>query len=353
MTKVAIIATTILAAQGIYAEQTTPTSHSGDHDFSEPGPKFDFYGELGVGGHIKLEGEDKGRYSDGTYIEAGLAVEHGNWFGLAYFEGWTVPVDSSTGETWVFGHGVRGFEGGFNRFYGGYRTDGGTEIMLGRMDSSLDDIEWWGDSTVEYGLNPEDVGDVHIGLKVRNELGKFRYSISAAPESDFTTEDRLFDFGKYDNFAESQFIRPTHLNGYVQYDVQDDLTLLGGAEVTDGFGELYILGAQYKNIGARIWHDTQKGYDTETTAEQRGSEDGLMVSAFYEASEGLYLSAGYNYANHQVDGEEDNITSFINAGVWWEYGNGRYATALDTKFNLGNDTNNEDDQLFVMQYFYW
>ena len=36
--------------------------------------------------------------------------------------------------------------------YGGYRTDDGTEMMLSvRNDSSLDDLQWWGDFTPEYG----------------------------------------------------------------------------------------------------------------------------------------------------------------------------------------------------------
>ncbi len=30
-----------------------------------------FYGELGVGGYMDLEGENKHKYSDGTYIEGG------------------------------------------------------------------------------------------------------------------------------------------------------------------------------------------------------------------------------------------------------------------------------------------
>ena len=38
-----------------------------------------------------------------------------------------------------------GFEGGINRFYGGYHTDvwnrGDARL---RQDSSLDDLQWWG-----------------------------------------------------------------------------------------------------------------------------------------------------------------------------------------------------------------
>lgn len=64
-----------------------------------------------------------------------------------YGEGWTVQADHD-GNAWVPDHSWGGFEGGINRFYGGYRTNDGTEIMLSlRQDSSLDDLQWWGDFT--------------------------------------------------------------------------------------------------------------------------------------------------------------------------------------------------------------
>lgn len=64
----------ILTAVNVHASES-----QADHSPTQP-PKsdaevsFDFYGELGVGGHVALEGENKGRYADGTYIEGGLAV---------------------------------------------------------------------------------------------------------------------------------------------------------------------------------------------------------------------------------------------------------------------------------------
>jgi hypothetical protein len=42
---------------------------------------------------MDLEGKDKHKYSDGTYIEGGLEIKHGSWFGLIYGEGWTVQAD--------------------------------------------------------------------------------------------------------------------------------------------------------------------------------------------------------------------------------------------------------------------
>lgn len=93
---------------------------------------------------MDLEGQDKHKYSDGTYIEGGLEIKHGSWFGLIYGEGWTVQADHQ-GNAWVPDHSWGGFEGGINRFYGGYRTNDGTELMLSlRQDSSLDDLQWWG-----------------------------------------------------------------------------------------------------------------------------------------------------------------------------------------------------------------
>lgn len=37
-----------------------------------------FYGELGVGGYMDLEGENKHKYSDGTYIEGGTEMKYGS-----------------------------------------------------------------------------------------------------------------------------------------------------------------------------------------------------------------------------------------------------------------------------------
>ena len=89
---------------------------------------------------MDLEGENKHKYSDGTYIEGGLEMKYDSWFGLIYGEGWTVQADHD-GNAWVPDHSWGGFEGGINRFYGGYRTNDGTEIMLSlRQDSSLDDL---------------------------------------------------------------------------------------------------------------------------------------------------------------------------------------------------------------------
>ncbi|EFP71987.1 uncharacterized ygjJ domain protein [Shigella dysenteriae 1617] len=45
---------------------------------STSSPSFRFYGELGVGGYMDLEGENKHKYSDGTYIEGGLEMKYGS-----------------------------------------------------------------------------------------------------------------------------------------------------------------------------------------------------------------------------------------------------------------------------------
>lgn len=62
------------------------TAHPAEHDDTKTPEltttSYRFYGELGVGGYMDLEGEDKHKYSDGTYIEGGLEVKNGHWFGL-------------------------------------------------------------------------------------------------------------------------------------------------------------------------------------------------------------------------------------------------------------------------------
>lgn len=345
-TKIAIATGCIFTALYANAEDISSPAHSPNQPAEISSPSFNFYGELGVGGHTALEGDDKGRYSDGTYIESGIEVEMGNWFGLLYAEGWTVQVDGE-GNPWATGHGWGGFEGGFNRAYVGYRTDGKTEFIVGRNDSSLDDVQWWGDATVEYGYTVPNTRDLNLAVKIQNLEGKLRYSISAAPEGKFDEDDAWLNFGKYDRYAD-KYTYAAMANGYVQYDLLENLTLLGGAEVTDGAGEMFLIGAEYKNVAARAWHHTNKGNDI-----SEGTETGFMTSTWYEAAQGVYLSAGYNYANNELDNADDEVTSYINAGVWWEYGGGKFATAMDSKFYLGNDTSDSDNQVFVMQYFYW
>ncbi|GIC75338.1 protein YgjJ [Moritella sp. F3] len=363
-TKITIVTSCIFTALYANAEEVTSPAHSQNQPaeitetaaISEPTtttnePSFNFYGELGVGGHSALEGDDKGRYADGTYIEAGLEIEMGNWFGLLYAEGWTVQVDGE-GNPWATGHGWGGFEGGVNRAYVGYRTDAKTEIIVGRNDSSLDDIQWWGDATVEYGYTVPNTRDLNFAAKIQNLEGKLRYSISAAPEGKFDEDDALVNFGKYDRYAD-KYTYAAMANGYVQYDLLEDLTLLGGAEVTDGAGEMVLVGAEYKNVAARVWHHTDQASFSNGVKTSEGTETGFMASTWYEATQGVYLSAGYNYANNELETAEDEVTSYVNAGVWWEYGDGKFATAMDSKFYLSNDTSKDDNQVFIMQYFYW
>lgn len=342
-TKTKLGACILLAACSVHAQQHG--SHS-DNQPPETELHMNFYGELGVGGHTALQGDKKGRYNDGTYIESGIEFNYGNWFGLIYGEGWTVQADAN-GKPWSVGHGWGGFEGGINRFYAGYRTDGGTEFILGRNDSSLDDVQWWGDPTVEYGYVIPNSRDMNFAFKIQNLEGKLRYSVTAAPEGKFDEDDAWVHFGKYDNYAD-KYTHPAMINGYVQYDVQEDLTLMGGAEIADSAGELLLLGMQYKNFATRVWHHTDQGTD-----DSKGTETGFQTSAWYEAVEGVYLSAAYQYANNQLDNKDDQTTSFANAGVWWEYGGGKYATAFDSKIFMGNDTSDSDHQVFLMQYFYW
>ncbi len=72
------------------------------------------------------------------------------------------------GDAWVPDHSWGGFEGGINRFYGGYRTNDGTEIMLSlRQDSSLDDLQWWG-QLHRSGYVIPNTRDIMTALKVQD-----------------------------------------------------------------------------------------------------------------------------------------------------------------------------------------
>lgn len=98
-------------------------------------------------------------------------------------------------------HSWGGFEGGINRFYGGYRTNDGTEIMLSlRQDSSLDDLQWWGDFTPDLGYVIPNTRDIMTALKVQNLSGNFRYSITATPAGHHDESKAWLHFGKYDRY---------------------------------------------------------------------------------------------------------------------------------------------------------
>lgn len=308
---------------------------------------FRFYGEMGLGGSVYMNGPDQHKYSDGTYIEGGLEVKKGNWFGLIYGEGWTVQADDK-GNAWVAEHSWGGFEGGINRFYGGYRTDKGTELILSmRNDSSLDDLQWWGDFTPEYGYVIPNTRDLTQAVKVQNLTGRFRYSVTAAPQSRVNESKALLHFGKYDRYSD-KYTYQAMVNGYTQFDLLEGLTLLNGLELTDGTGQLVLAGLQGKNLAGRVWHHTGKG-----DGRHPGSESGMMLSGMVEAAKGLYLSTAYSYAEHKLDNAPDTTTSYAQVGIWYEYAGGRLATALDSKFYMTNDNTGASNSIFLMQYFYW
>lgn len=330
------------------AEEARPAEHDDTRTPEITSPSFRFYGELGVGGYMDLEGQNKHKYSDGTYIESGLEMKYGHWFGLIYGEGWTVQADHQ-GNAWVPDHSWGGFEGGLNRFYGGYKTDGNTEIMLSlRQDSSLDDLQWWGDFTPDLGFVIPNTRDIMYALKVQNLSGNLRYSVTATPAGHHDESKAWLHFGKYDRY-DDKYTYPAMANGYIQYDIVKDVTWMNGLEVTDGTGQLFLTGILSPNLAARAWHHTGRASGKDVS----GTETGYMVSAMVEALKGVYLSTAYSYAKHRPDHAADETTSFMQFGIWYEYGGGRFATAADSRFYMKNASGDPSDQVFLMQYVYW
>ena len=155
-------------------------------------------------------------------------------------------------------------------------------------------------------------------LKVQNLSGNFRYSVTATPAGHHDESKAWLHFGKYDRY-DDKYTYPAMMNGYIQYDL------------------------------ARAWHHTGRADGLDVP----GSESGMMVSAMYEALKGVYLSTAYTYAKHRPDHADDETTSFMQFGIWYEYGGGRFATAFDSRFYMKNASHDPSDQLFLMQYFYW
>lgn len=267
---------------------------------------------------------------------------------LIYGEGWTVQADSQ-GNAWVPGHGWGGFEGGLNRLYGGYRTDDNTEIMLSlRQDSSLDDLQWWGDFTPDLGYVIPNTRDIMYALKVQNLTGKLRYSVTATPAGHHDESKAWLHFGKYDRY-DDKYTYPAMMNGYLQYEFIDGVTWMNGLEVTDGTGQLFLTGLLSPHLAARAWHHTGRAMGQDVP----GTETGFMASAMIEPLKGLYFSTAWSYAKHRPDHDADETTSFMQFGIWYEYGGGRFATAADSRWYMKTASGDPSDQVFLMQYFYW
>ncbi|MGQ7142573.1 hypothetical protein ACUOA8_20560, partial [Escherichia sp. SS-MK2] len=98
------------------------------------------------------------------------------------------------------------------------------------------------------------------------------------------------------------------------------------------------------NFAARAWHHTGRADGLDVP----GSESGMMVSAMYEALKGVYLSTAYTYAKHRPDHADDETTSFMQFGIWYEYGGGRFATAFDSRFYMKNASH--DHPTFTSRY---
>lgn len=75
----ALLALPFCYAFSALGEEARPAEHDDTKTpemISTSSPSFRFYGELGVGGYMDLEGENKHKYSDGTYIEGGLEMKY-------------------------------------------------------------------------------------------------------------------------------------------------------------------------------------------------------------------------------------------------------------------------------------
>ena len=63
-------------------------------------------------------------------------------------------------------------------------------------------------------------------MQKRFSMNLVRYSVSFVPKSDFSEDDDLVHFGKYDSFADQWKDKSAMVNGYLQYDLTYDLTLM-------------------------------------------------------------------------------------------------------------------------------
>ncbi len=77
------------------------------------------------------------------------------------------------------------------------------------------------------------------------------YSVSAAPESDFSEDDALVHFSRYDEYAD-KYSYAAFVNGYVQYDIAEgklataiDTTFFMKNDTSDSANEIFIMQYYY------------------------------------------------------------------------------------------------------------
>lgn len=96
-----------------------------------------------------------------------------------------------------------------------------------RQDSSLDDLQWWGDFTPDLGYVIPNTRDIMTALKVQNLSGNFRYSVTATPAGHHDESKAWLHFGKYDRY-DDKYTYPAMMNGYIQYDLAEGITWMNG-----------------------------------------------------------------------------------------------------------------------------
>lgn len=155
---------------------------------------------------MDLEGQDKHKYSDGTYIEGGLEMKQGNWFGLIYGEGWTVQADHQGNARCPITAGA-GLKVGLTASTAVTKPITTPDHAQPARDSSLDDLQWWGDFTPDLGYVIPNTRDILYALKVQNLSGNLRYSVTATPAGHHDESKARLHFGKYDRYDDKLPIR--------------------------------------------------------------------------------------------------------------------------------------------------
>ena len=142
-----------------------------------------------------------------------------------------------------------------------------------RQDSSLDDLQWWGDFTPDLGYVIPNTRDIMTAIKVQNLTGPLRYSVTATPAGHHDESKAWLHFGKYDRY-DDKYTYPAMMNGYIQYDLTEGVTWMNGLEITDGTGQLFLTGILSPNFAARAWHHTGRADGLDVS----GTETGYMAT---------------------------------------------------------------------------
>jgi hypothetical protein len=205
----------------------------------------------------------------------------------------------------------------------GYDTGYGIASFGFENDTALDKVDGAGDYTYEFGSSAGDASDAFNVVKFQGATSGFAYGISY-----FETDD---DADVEDSGINGYIgLEQDTVNVYLGYETRDDadydvISLSGNAT----FGDV--------GVGANAWiNDADAG----------GETTGLYLSAGYNVTEKVNVSAGYLTTSLEVDGASDVDGEAVNVALVYTAN-----ASLNMGVDVLYDTEEEETAVFAAAFY--